>query len=116
MMDRYCRCLLVLAATLLGVVQAGFAQADALYTVQLRIKDGHFYPETLRVPAGVRFKIAIHNEGPEAEEFESLPLRKEKVLAPGAKSFVVIAPLKPGTYAFFGEFHPATAQGRIVAD
>lgn len=84
-------------------------------TVHLLIKDGRFYPATLEVPAGVRIKIAIHNEGPGAEEFESLPLRKEKVLAPGASSFVVIAPLKPGTYPFFGEFHPDTAQGRIVA-
>jgi hypothetical protein len=37
------------------------------------------------------------------------------VLAPGAKSFVVIAPLKPGSYSFFGEFNPDTAQGRIIA-
>jgi hypothetical protein len=27
----------------------------------------------------------------------------------------VIVPLKPGTYPFFGEFHPHTAQGRIIA-
>jgi len=85
------------------------------YTVQLVIKDGRFHPETLPVPAGVRIKIDIHNQGPGAEEFESLSLRKEKVLAPGARSFVVIAPLKPGSYAFFGEFHPATAHGRIIA-
>lgn len=36
-------------------------------------------------------------------------------LLPCALSFVVIAPLKPGSYPFFGEFHPDTAQGRIVA-
>ena len=63
----------------------------------------------------MRVKIELHNAGTDAEEFESLPLRKEKVLAPGARSFVVIAPLKPGTYPFFGEFHPATAQGRLIA-
>lgn len=84
-------------------------------TVSLVIKDGRFYPETLQVPAGVRIKIDIHNQGPGAEEFESLSLRKEKVLAPGARSFVVIAPLKSGSYSFFGEFHPDTAQGRIIA-
>jgi len=36
------------------------------------------------------------------------------VLAPGAESFVVIAPLKPGEYEFFDEFHPSTGRTRIV--
>lgn len=98
-----------------GLVVPMTAPAAEPHVVQLVIKDGRFHPETLNVPAGVRIKIEIHNQGPGAEEFESLPLRKEKVLAPGARSFVVIAPLKPGTYPFFGEFHPDTAQGRIVA-
>ncbi|MBS0311725.1 MAG: cupredoxin domain-containing protein, partial [Proteobacteria bacterium] len=62
----------------------------------------------------VRFKITIHNQGRDAIEFESLQLRKEKVLAPGANSFVVIAPLKPGEYEFFDEFHPDTGRTRII--
>jgi hypothetical protein len=41
-------------------------------------------------------------------------LRKEKVLAPGGDSFVVIAPLSPGEYKFFDDFHQQ-AQGVIVA-
>jgi hypothetical protein len=28
---------------------------------------------------------------------------------------LVFAPLKPGTYPYFGEFHPDTAKGRIIA-
>ncbi len=42
-------------------------------------------------------------------------LNKEKVLAAGASSFLIFQPLKPGSYKFYGEFHPQTAQGRIVA-
>jgi len=42
-------------------------------------------------------------------------LRKEKVLAPGADSFVVVAPLDAGEYRFFDDFHQSTAQGVIVA-
>jgi hypothetical protein len=83
------------------------------YTVVAR--DGRLDPGVLEVPAGVRFKIVIRNEGHDAVEFESLQLRKEKVLAPGARSFVVIAPLKPGSYDIFDEFHPDTSRGRIVA-
>lgn len=77
-------------------------------------KDGRFTPSSLNVAAGTRLKITVRNEGRDAIEFESAPLRKEKVLAPGAESFVVIAPLKPGTYDFFDEFHPDTGRGRII--
>ena len=91
------------------------AMADDLPTHNVVARDGRFIPKLLEVPAGVRFKIVIRNEGRDAIEFESLQLRKEKVLAPGAQSFVVIAPLKPGAYDFFDEFHPDTARGRIVA-
>jgi hypothetical protein len=98
----------LLLATLAGPAMAELPQ----YT--LVAKDGLLTPATLAVPAGQRFKIVIKNEGRDAVEFESLQLRKEKVLAPGAQSFVVIAPLKPGEYDFFDEFHADTAKGRIV--
>lgn len=91
------------------------AQAEDMPSYELLIRDGRFIPETIEVPAKTRFRLRIRNEGPGAEEFESIELKKEKVLAPGAQSFLVFAPLKPGTYKFFGEFHPDTAQGRIVA-
>ncbi|HJV83474.1 cupredoxin domain-containing protein [Noviherbaspirillum sp.] len=86
-----------------------------LPTFNLVIRNGHFVPETTEVPANTKFRLLIKNEGPGAEEFESAELHKEKVLAPGASSFLIFQPLKPGTYKFFGEFHPDTAQGRIIA-
>src|SRR5260363_47246 len=66
-------------------------------------------------PAGQRIKIEITNAGGSAAEFESIPLRKEKVVAPGVTTFVVIKALAPGEYPFFDDFHPKTAQGVIVA-
>lgn len=96
-----------------AAIWAGQALAELpVYT--LVAKGGRLTPSVLEVPAGQRFKIVIRNEGRDAIEFESLQLKKEKVLAPGAQSFVVIAPLKPGTYDYFDEFHPDTAKGRIV--
>jgi hypothetical protein len=89
--------------------------AEELFTVKLVARDGGFYPDTIEVPAGKRFKLVITNEGPGPEEFESIELKKEKVLAAGATSFLVFAPLKPRAYPFFGEFHLNTAKGRIVA-
>jgi hypothetical protein len=94
---------------------AGPAQAADLPTFKLDMADGKLTPARIEVPAGKRIKIAISNSGKSAVEFESLQLRKEKVLAPGGQSFVVIAPLSPGEYKFFDDFHQATAQGVIVA-
>lgn len=110
---------MVVARMLLAAVFATIAvpvlAAAELHTVQLDIRDGVFTPIELRVPAGKKIKIAIHNTGTTAAEFESVELRKEKVLAPGASSFVVIAPLRVGTYTFFDDFHLDMPKGRIVA-
>src|SRR3990172_6567755 len=86
--------------------------AQELPSFNLLIRNGRFVPTTLEVPANTQFRLLIKNEGPGAEEFESVELRKEKVLAPGASSFLIFQPLKPGRYKFFGDFHPATAQGQ----
>jgi hypothetical protein len=93
---------------------AAVSMAADLPTFKLEMKDGVLSPARIEVPAGKKIKIEIHNLGKSAAEFESVQLRKEKVLAPGAESFVVIAPLSPGEYKFFDDFH-ATAQGVIVA-
>ncbi|MCG3201275.1 MAG: hypothetical protein NFCOHLIN_01141 [Gammaproteobacteria bacterium] len=90
------------------------AGAGELPTFHIEAKAGRFHPERVTVPAGVRFKIVVTNRGPGPEEFESIELKKETVLAPGVSRAVVFAPLKPGVYRFFGEFHPETAQGEIV--
>ncbi|WP_312224935.1 cupredoxin domain-containing protein [Stutzerimonas nitrititolerans] len=93
---------------------AGGAQAG-LPTYELTIRDGHFEPATLEVPARQRFKIIINNAGSGPTEFESTPLRVEKVLSAGVTSFVVIHPLKPGRYPFFDEFHMDLPEGEIIA-
>ncbi|MCM8598918.1 MAG: cupredoxin domain-containing protein, partial [Candidatus Accumulibacter sp.] len=33
-----------------------------------------------------------------------------------ASATIVIGPLKPGSYPFYGEFHEATAKGVIIAE
>ncbi len=90
------------------------AHAEELLSYKLTARDGRFEPASLEVPAGRRFKIVIENAGKGPIEFESRDLKQEKVLGPGATSFVVINALKPGEYRFFDDFHPATGQGRVV--
>lgn len=104
---------LMLVSSLLLILTP--VRAQDMPSVNLLIRDGRFVPATLEVPANTKFRLLIKNEGPGAEEFESIELRKEKVLAPGSSSFLIFQPLKPGTYKFFGDFHPDTAQGQMVA-
>lgn len=75
--------------------------------------DGRFEPGRLEVIAG-RFKIRLVNESSEAVEFESLPLRKEKVLGPGVTSFMVLKVSRPGEYPFFDDFHPEVRATLVV--
>lgn len=74
--------------------------------------DGTFEPARLEVPAG-RFKLILINASQEPVEFESLQLRKEKVLGPGVTSFVVLSISRPGEYPFFDDFHQ-DAKGVLV--
>ena len=52
----------------------------------------------------------------EAKEFESKILKIEKVVPPGQTLKIRVRSLKPGTYPFVGDFHQATAKGRIIAE
>ncbi len=94
---------------------ASVAQADGAPRPVLIIKDGRFIPETLEVAAGQKITLEIRNEGKGAEEFESSDLNREKLIPAGGQASITIGPLKPGTYRFFGEFNPSTAQGVIIA-
>ncbi|QQE92423.1 cupredoxin domain-containing protein [Providencia rettgeri] len=92
-----------------------YSLAAEKFTVELEMKNGDLIPRVLEVPAKTIIRIKIKNTGTEPAEFESIQLRKEKVLAPGASSVVVIAPLKPGTYSFFDDFHLSHPKGEIIA-
>lgn len=102
---------LIIAATLLP---ASVLSADTEFS--LAIKDHQFTPSELKVPAGQRVKLIVHNQDATPEEFESHSLNREKVIAPNAKATIFIGPLKPGRYPFVGEFHEKTAKGVIVAE
>lgn len=109
-----CRRSLV-ALTAIGTLLAGPAAALAADTVTLTIKDHHFMPSTVNVPAGERFRIEVENKDATPAEFESNDLRVEKIVVPGGKIAVTVGPLKPGTYKFFDDYHPDLATGTMTA-
>ncbi len=83
---------------------------------ELEIRDHLFHPEELRIPAHTKVKLIVYNRDATPEEFESYELNREKVIIGGRKANIFIGPLEPGTYPFFGEFNPKTAQGRVVVE
>jgi hypothetical protein len=100
-------------ACCLALLLTGAAAAED--SPHLTIKDHHYQPERLEVPAGVKFKLSVSNQDATAEEFESHDLSREKLVAPGGEVTVFLGPLSPGEYRFFGDFHQDTAQGVLVA-
>jgi hypothetical protein len=99
----------------LGWSTHSHAETKDLPTFEIVAKDGRLLPAQIEVPAATRIKLAIRNKGPGPVEFENLDLRVEKVLAPGASSFLVIHPLKPGSYRFIDEFHADTGSMLLIA-
>ena len=85
-------------------------------TFTLEIRDHLFYPSELVIPADTKVKVIVANLDPTPEEFESYELNREKVIMGGARAIIFLGPLAPGTYPFFGEFNPKTAQGTVRAE
>ncbi len=89
------------------------AAGQGVYTVAIK---GHkFVPVELNIPANRKIKLVVDNQDPTPEEFESYELNREKVVSGGKQIIVYLGPLKPGPYKYFGDFHPQTAQGTVVA-
>lgn len=107
--------LLLATALWLGLGWAADSHAQELPTFEVIAKDGRLFPERLEVPVGQRIKLVVRNQGKGPIEFENLNMRVEKVLAPGASSFVVLPKLKPGEYEFIDEFHMDTGKMWVVA-
>jgi plastocyanin len=103
---------------LLGILAAiafvpGTAGAQS-YTIS--IKDHRFTPAEIKIPADKRVEVTVVNEDATAEEFESKPMKVEKVIPGKSKAVVRIGPLKPGRYNFVGEFHESTAKGTVIVE
>ncbi len=82
----------------------------------LTIRDHRFEPAEIRVPAGQKIKLVVHNEDSSPEEFESYELKREKIIGPGSTAQIFVGPLSPGRYPFFGDFHEKTARGALIAE
>jgi plastocyanin domain-containing protein len=104
----------VMLALLSGATLA--TAQDKPQEIAVTIEKNRFNPEEIKVKAGKPFLLVVTNKDAKPEEFESKDLRIEKVIPAGKTASIRVRALKPGTYTFFGEYNPKTAQGRIVAE
>ncbi len=104
--------LIIAAVMIIGTIN--IAAADQEYTIV--IKDHQFTPVVLKVSANEKFKLIVDNQDPTPEEFESKPLRREKVIGAGKKGIIMLGPLTAGTYEYVGEYHEDIAKGIIVVE
>lgn len=119
MVNFYCYIMVKKAQSLIFLLIIFFAQIsiasdDDIIKVDLHIKDHKFMPDVVELPADKKVNITIYNDDPTIEEFESLDLKREKIVLGNSSIKIVLAPLAPGEYKFFGDFHQESAQGKII--
>lgn len=102
------RCLALLALLL------GRAAGAETPQFEITIRNHLFEPAELTLPADTKVRLVVHNLDPTPEEFESWELNREKVILGNDSAVIFVGPLPVGDYPFFGEFHPKTAQGRLL--
>src|SRR5215469_17622837 len=115
---------LVGSLVLLGFVNGMTARADdrgaspgrAMPEYKLVIKDHHFLPSELTVPAHTKFKVLVTNQDSTPSEFESNDFNREKIVLPGRTVAVFIGPLNRGQYKFFDDFHQSTGNGVLIVE
>lgn len=98
------------------IVWSSYSISHADDQAVIIIKEHQFIPAELKVPSGKKIKLIVQNQDNTQEEFESYDLNREEIIDGGGSLEIFIGPLKPGRYAYFGEFNPDTAQGTIIAE
>lgn len=91
-----------------------YSTVIAAPVIEIEIRNHLFYPAEFEIPVNTKVKLIIINQDSTAEEFESYELNREKVIPGNSKGIIFIGPLQVGEYPFFGEFFPATAQGKVI--
>ena len=101
-LQRYCIRLLIVGTLFCSCG----VRAEDVYEIRIAIRQHLFTPSIIHAPANRKIKLIISNLDDTAEEFESYPLNREKLIKGGKKVIVYVGPLEPGEYPFFVFFNP----------
>lgn len=86
------------------------------HEVEIKLENHIFTPSIINVPSGKKIKLIINNMDSTMDEFESIALKRERILPSKTKTNIILAPLRPGRYDFIGEFHQESAKGTVVVE
>ncbi len=90
--------------TLLGTMLCLMGSAvGAEKEFKIVIKDHHFVPAELQIPAGEKVRIIVDNQDDSPEEFESYSLDREKHIPAKSQIVLYLGPLGAGRYVYQGE-------------
>jgi hypothetical protein len=92
------------------------AYASERVIIEIMIKEHKFIPDHIHAPEDKVIVLIVQNQDDVAEEFESIDLKREKLIPSHSKAKIVIGPLKAGEYKFFGEFHNPQPQGMLLVE
>jgi len=98
-------------ATILASAGAALAAEP---TVSLTLKDHHFVPSEVTIPADTRVRVLVKNLDATPAEFESDDFHAEKVIPAGKEVTILVGPLKAGTYEFHDEYHEDESKSRLL--
>ena len=104
--------LMAVVAFLAVPTASAWAEDAAVYRIS--IKEHHFVPDSVTIRANAKVSLIVRNEDATPEEFDSMSLRREKVVPAGKEVIILLGPLKSGSYAFIGEYHEDTAKGTVL--
>src|SRR5258708_32309827 len=93
-------------APLLLAFASPAAADDPKITIVLR--NHQWVPNEVRAPAGGKIELIVKNEQPEAGEFESDTLHREKLVPAGGQISVFVGQLEPGPYEYYDDYHSST--------
>ena len=90
------------------------AQAQTATEIQLSYKDKKFDPAEISAPANTAIVIKLKNLSDKAMEFESKPLKIEKVVAAKTDAVINVRGQKAGKYKFVDEYNEEVAFGTLT--
>jgi plastocyanin len=105
-----------LALGFLFLSGSGFSARAESVNVSISIKDQKFDPPEPHAPANQPITLVVKNLDQTPVEFESKPLKVEKMVVGGGEITLQVRPLAPGRYRFFDDFHPNATEGVLIVE
>jgi plastocyanin len=108
------RVLALITAVAFLAAQPAPVRAQQAVEISITVKNNKFEPAEIEAPANTPVRIKIKNLDPKPMEFESKPLKFEKIIPGGGEAVVNVRAQKPGRYEFYDEFHEETTRGALI--